>query len=128
VFLANTLATPDFIFVQDSLSRPTPGTISVRLVNASPDAGGIDLVLKSNGTKIVTNEAYKGVSNFMSSTAGTTDTLQIVKTGTNTVLATVPNVKYTTNTVYTVWLYGFVNSSDANLKANAGIMANGYFY
>jgi hypothetical protein len=128
LFLANTLTTPDLILARDSISKPASGTISVRLVNASPDAGPIDLLVKSTATKLVQSEPYKGVSSFAGATIGLSDTLQVVKAGTSTVLAIVPTAKLTTNSVYTVWLYGFANTTDASQKLAAGVMANAYFY
>lgn len=120
--LANSIATPDFIVLKDSYSKPAAGTISIRLFNASTDAGAIDLVDKTTGTSLIQNEAYKSASAFTNVTVNATDTLQVVKTGTTTALANVPAGQFVNGTVYTVWLYGF-----AAERLTAGIMQNAYY-
>ena len=42
LFLTNVVAHADFILTKDSLFAPPSGTISVRFVDASPDAGAVD--------------------------------------------------------------------------------------
>jgi len=127
LFLANVIAHPDFILIKDSLSAPTSGSISVRLVNASPDAGAVDLVVKGASGSIVSNANYKSVSGFVSATVSLTDSLQVRQSGTSSVLASVPASHFTNGSVYTVWLYGLANTAVATQRLKAGIMQNGYF-
>ena len=127
LFLANIEAHPDFILTTDSLSAPASGAISVRLINASPDAGAVDLIIKGASASIVPNTGYKSVSAFMSTTVLVTDSLQIRQSGTSTILATVPASHFINGSVYTVWLYGLANTTVATQKLKAGIMQNGYF-
>lgn len=127
LFLANVVAHPDFILTADSLTAPASGAISVRLVNASPDAGQVDLIVKGSSTSIISNANYKSVSGFVSTTVSTTDSLQVRQSGTSTILATVPASHFTSGSVYTVWLYGLANTAVAAQKLKAGIMQNGYF-
>jgi hypothetical protein len=127
LFLANVIATPDFILTKDSLIAPASGAISVRLVNASPNAGPVDLLVKGASSSIVSYANYKSVSGFTSATVSITDSLQIRQSGTSTILATVPASHFTNGTVYTVWLYGLANTTVAAQKLKAGIMGNGYF-
>ena len=128
LFLTKTTGgTADFLLLKDSLSRPATGGISVRLVNLSADAGGVDMFVKGNATKLAINQGYKGVSVFAAATVNPADTLQIVKTGTSTLLASVPCKNISTNGVYTVWLYGFASPADATQKLAAGLMANGFY-
>jgi hypothetical protein len=128
LFLTKTTGnTADFVLLKDSLSRPASGGISVRLVNLSADAGGVDMFVKGNASKLAANQGYKGVSAFATATVNPTDTLQIVKAGTSTLLASVPCKNITINAVYTVWLYGFATPADPSQKLAAGIMANGFY-
>jgi Domain of unknown function (DUF4397) len=128
LFLTNVEAHADFILTKDSVTAPASGTISVRLVNASPNAGAVDLIVKGASTSIVQNALYKSVSGFMSATVTATDSLQVRQSGTSTILATVPASHFTPGSVYTVWLYGLANASVPAQKLNAGIMQNAYFY
>jgi len=120
VILANSIATPDFIWLKDTYSKPDTGMISIRLVNASTDAGSVDLVDKTTGVSLVQGQGYKGASDFTTVKVNPTDSLQIVQSGTLTPLANVlPYALYKTQSVYTVWLCGF-----ASQRLDAGIMQN----
>jgi len=127
LFLANVQAHPDFILTKDSLSAPASGAISVRLVNASPDAGAVDLIVKGASASIVSNASYKWVSAFTSATVSVSDSLQVRQSGTSAILATVPASHFINGSVLTVWLYGLANTTVATQKLKAGIMENGYF-
>jgi Domain of unknown function (DUF4397) len=128
LFLANVKATPDFIFLKDSVYNPGSGNTAIRFVDASPDAPAVDLVIKG-GTKIVQNYTYKNASAFIQIPLNEfgVDTLQVVQTGTSTVLATVPPKVFAANADYTVWLYGLANTSIPAEGLNANIMENLYF-
>ena len=127
LFLANVAAHADFILTTDSLTKPASGAISVRLVNASPDAGAVDVIVKGASNSIVSSPTYKSVSGFISATVSISDSLQVRKSGTSTILATVPASHFTSGSVYTVWLYGLANTAVAAQKLKAGVMQNGYF-
>lgn len=128
LFLANVQAHADFILTKDSLTKPVSGSNSVRFVNASPDAGAVDLIVKGASTSIIQNATYKSVSGFLPVTLTVTDSLQVRQSGTSTILATVPASHFTTGSVFTVWLYGLANTAVAAQKLKAGIMQNAYFY
>jgi hypothetical protein len=128
LFLANVEAHADFILTKDSVTAPASGAISVRFVDASPDAGVVDLIVKGASTSIVPNVGYRSVSGFTPVTVTATDSLQVRKSGTSAILATVPASHFVSGSVYTVWLYGLANTSVAAQKLNAGIMQNAYFY
>jgi len=127
LILANVQAHPDFILTKDSLSAPPSGSISVRLINASPDAGSVDLIVKGASSSIISASNYKSVSVFGNATVSSSDSLQIRQSGTSTILASVPASHFTRGSVYTVWLYGLANTAVATQKLKAGIMQNGYF-
>lgn len=124
LFLANTYTKPDFILLTDSIAQPASGKATIRLVNASPNAGSVDLT--ANSTTIVTGKGYKGSSVFKSVDGGTNYNFTILKTGTNTVLAELDNVPIRTGSVYTVWLHGLANGT-GNSALKADIINNAYY-
>jgi hypothetical protein len=127
LFLANIASKPEVVLLTDTLNKPTPGNASVRLVDLSPDAPNVDLVVQG-GPTLVTNRAFKGFSSFMPITGKSSYTFQIVKTGTSTVLATLPNVTINSGFVYTILFDGLVITTNAADKLNATLITNAYFY
>lgn len=126
LFLTNQITKPDFVLLTDSITRPTTGMGSVRLVNVSPDAPAVDLAVKS-GSLLVSSVAYKHASPFAPISPSSNDTLVVRQAGTGTVIATMPGISIQSNNVYTVWLQGLVNNT-GNEKVNAQIMTNAYFF
>jgi hypothetical protein len=129
LFLTNVKATPDLVLVKDSVLKPAAGSTVLRFANMSPNAPNVDLVVKGGNT-LATNIGYKTVTGFfdfpLPKTIGL-DTLQIVQTGTHTVLATVPTTTYQDNGDYTIWLYGLANTNVSGEGLQAGVMENLYF-
>jgi hypothetical protein len=123
VFLANTYTKPDFIAVNDSIARPASGMATLRLVNASPDAGAVDLV--ANSTVLASNKAYKGASGFATISGGTSYTIQVRKAGTTTVLAS-KDTTFKVGGVYTLWLHGLAAGTGAT-ALKAGVIGNAYY-
>ena len=129
LFLANVEATPDLLLLKDSVYKPASGFTNIRFVDVSPDAPLVDLVVKG-GLKIASNLSYKGYTNFfpLALPAGTSrDTLEVVQSGTSTVLATVPAADFLGTADYTVWFYGLANTAVAAEGLNAGIIEDVYF-
>ena len=125
LFFANTAAKHDLVFVNDTVVTPANSGASIRLANMSPDAPNIDLVI--SGKVIIANKSYKQVSSFISIPNEPNDTLKIVQTGTQNVLASVTAVTIPSGGVFTIWLYGLANGTpDQALKAN--LMENALFY
>lgn len=126
VYLSNVVSKPDIVLVNDSLAKPEAGKATIRLVNLSPDAGAVDLVIKAGAT-IATNKAYKGSSPFVAVSANTNYTLEIRKAGTATVLVSIPTVSLRERSVYTVWLHGLAAATDQT-KLVADIQTNAVYY
>jgi len=124
-YLTGTSASPELVVVKDTLAQPAAGKASIRLVNVSPDAPAINLVIR-NGATLASSRAYKGVSSFVPVQGNTTYTFDVVQTGTSTVLASIADVNLKNNAVYTVWLRGLATATDAN-KLTAGIQINAYY-
>jgi hypothetical protein len=123
LLLANTYTKPDFILLTDSIARPASGMATIRLVNASPDAGAVDLV--ANSTVLASNKAYKAASGFATISGGTSYTLQVRKAGTTTVLAS-KDTTFKAGGVYTLWLHGLTSGTGAT-ALKAGVIGNAYY-
>jgi hypothetical protein len=117
LFLTDSIAKRDYLLVTDTVVAPPTGKASIRLVNMSPNAQGVDLVI--GGQVIASNKSYKQVSSFKTITVSDNDTLKIVQTGTNNVLGVVNAVTIQSGLVYTIWISGFANGiSSYGLQAN----------
>jgi hypothetical protein len=125
LFLANLVAKHDFLLVTDTVVAPTNNEASIRLVNMSPDAPNVDLVI--GGKVIVANKSYKQASSFTTIPVVGNDTLKIVQTGTNNLLGVVNAVTVQTGAVYTIWLYGFASGTNG-YTLHANLMQNAIFY
>jgi hypothetical protein len=107
-------------------NRPLPyEQARVRLGNLSPDMAAVDFAL--SGGAVITdnvNLAFKGIGNYAVLPAGTY-TVEVRSAGTSTVLFTLPNVTFKTNSVYSLFIQGvassaqlMVNLDDTDDKAN----------
>jgi len=126
LFLANVATKPELFMLTDTLNKPASGFASVRLVNMSPDAPAVDLVVQG-GSVVVANKWYKGYSSFVPMQGKSNFTFNVVKTGTNTVLATLPNVTLNNGFVYTIWFHGLVASTTSADNLAIGVITNAYF-
>jgi hypothetical protein len=126
LLLSNLPSTPDATLLRDSVYPPASGAITIRLVNASPDAGAINFGLNGK-TVLGTNVAYRKATSFISvNLTSALDTVKIYRTGTTTVLQSLP-VVMNLGGVYTVYVYGFANQTSAAEQLNTGIMENTYY-
>lgn len=127
LFFSNVAPNHDFVLVHDTIAAPASSSANIRLVNVSPDAPAVDLVL--HGTVLIANKKYKQASSFISVPASVNDTLQVRQTGTNIVLGSIPPINLQSGAVYTVWLYGFASAGASDpKKLNVGFMTNAVFY
>ena len=126
LFLANVKATPDVILFSDTLTNPTTGNAGLRFIDLSPDAPKVNLVIKG-GSTLVSNATYKSYTSFLNVPVSANDTLQVVQSGTTTVLYTFPLIRLQANTEYTVWLYGLANTTVQSEQLAMGVMENAYF-
>jgi hypothetical protein len=125
LFLCNTVSSPQIFLLTDTLAAPGSGMSSVRFVNVSPDAGPVDLVIKSGAT-VTANKSFKGHSSFSTLPANVQYTFEVHQAGTANVLATVVG-KFNPNFVYTVWFHGLTAGTAGKDGLAADIFTNGYF-
>lgn len=95
--------------IQQPITGQNSGKSCVRFVHLSPNAPAVDIQL-SDGTKVFTNVAFKGIAKYISVNAGTY-TFKVVPTGTNNVVLTVPNIKLNPNNYNTIYAVGLVGES-----------------
>lgn len=125
LFLANSIAKPDFVLLTDSISRPSSGNAAIRFVNVSPDAPAADLAIKS-GAVLASNKAYKQASPFVSVQGNTTYTFEVRQQGTSTVLATLSGVNVRSGFVYTIWFHGLA-TNPGSTPLTADLITNAYY-
>ncbi|MHB8206323.1 DUF4397 domain-containing protein [Mucilaginibacter sp.] len=125
LFFTNLAAKHDFLLVTDTVVAPINSGASIRLVNMSPDAPNVDLMI--SGKVIIANKSYKQVSSFTTIPVVANDTLKIVQTGTHNLLGVVNAVTVQTGAVYTIWLYGFASGTNG-YTLHANLMQNAIFY
>ncbi|HZY35540.1 MAG TPA: DUF4397 domain-containing protein [Mucilaginibacter sp.] len=126
LFLDSLPAKPGILLLGDTLVKPVSGKAGLRFVDLSPDAPAVDLSIQG-GPIITANKSFKGYTSFLPVTGQPNFTLQIVKTGTNTVLATLSNVSLTNGYLYTVMLEGLNNTTNSSDKLNIIMITNAYF-
>ncbi|WP_162276914.1 DUF4397 domain-containing protein [Mucilaginibacter pedocola] len=127
LFLTNTTGNEQLLLLSDTIAKPADGKAGVRLINLSPDAPAVDLVIK-DGATVVANKAFKAYSGFVP-VASNKYTLEIRQAGTATVLATLTNVNLSNGSLYTVWLQGLAAAGTPDAKKLAGkIQTNVYYY
>jgi hypothetical protein len=126
VYLTNVASTPDIVLFADSITRPDAGKATIRLVNVGPDAGAVDLAIKSS-TVLASGNAYKTASPFIPVQGNSAYTLEVRKAGTSTVLVTLTDVKVNSGSVYTVWLQGLAAATDQK-KLEAHVQTNAFYY
>lgn len=78
----------------------------VRFAHLSPNAPAVDVTLP-DGTKLFSNVSYKTYTNYIT-TVPSNYTLQVKPAGQDQVVLTVPNVKLSPGTIYTIYAVGLL--------------------
>lgn len=126
VFLVNTTSNPQLFHLTDTLNKPATGKAGIRFVNLSPDAPNTDLAVQG-GQVLVANRGFKGYSSFIPLAGNATYTFEVRQAGTNTVLATLPDVKINNGFVYTIMLTGLATPLNSNDGLSLQTITNAYF-
>jgi len=79
----------------------------ITFAHLSPDAPAVDITLP-DGTKLFSDVSFKEYTNYVAVNPGTY-TLQVKPAGQNQVVLTVPSVKLSPGTIYTVYAVGLVS-------------------
>jgi hypothetical protein len=112
VIAVDVLANIEPLVLVDDNSTPAAGFAHVRFVHASPDAPAVDIAVAGGGPVLFSNIAFKEVGTYLPVAAGTYD-LEVLLTGTTTVVLSVPGVSLADGSVYTVYAMGFASGTPA---------------
>lgn len=112
VVAVNTLANIEPLVLVDNNATPAEGKAHVRFVHASPDAPAVDIAVANGGPVLFGNVPFKGVGDYLPVNAGTYD-LEVRLAGTTTVVLSVPGVRLSNQTVYTIFAMGLAGGSPA---------------
>jgi len=108
--IADTAANTQTVYVVDPANKPDSGFVQYRFVNLSPNSTGLDLYFGT--TKLISNLAYKAVSDTFSLPAGNSLAWTLRAAGATTTLstaATYTNASTVANQrVFTVYARGYV--------------------
>jgi hypothetical protein len=113
VYAVGTVQNVEALVLTDDLSLPTPGRAKVRIMNFSPDAGPVDLVITGGAPSLVTlatNLQFKGVQAFIEIDPGRY-TIEVRAAGTTTRIGGAGgsrgDVLIEPNSCYSIWTAGF---------------------
>ena len=102
-------------FLSDELEPPSAGKARVRVVNASPDLGEIDLYATGRAEPVLKG-ANAGAATAYSETEPTGAGLEVRRAGENITTLAVPNAKVEAGRLYTVFILGSTKGA-ARLEA-----------
>lgn len=92
---------PAILPVSDLLTTPSTSQASLRVINAAPDAGNVDVLVNSSAA--LSAGAYKAVGGYVNEPSGNVN-IQVNQAGTNTILVTAQAVSLTSGHAYTVYV------------------------
>lgn len=110
VYALGTAQKVEPVVLEDDLTLPAPGKAKLRVMNYSPDAGPVDVVITGGAPQPITvasNLTYKGVRDFFEIDPGTY-TIEVRVAGTTTRIGNArSNVFIDRNGCYSIWTAGF---------------------
>jgi hypothetical protein len=102
---ADTGGKPSLYIVDDDLVPPSSGKAKVRVIQASPDTGEIDVYAKEGNKKLV-----GGVNPLKTTSYSELDpisgTIEVRPSGKNNAVLTIPNAKFNAGDIYTIVVLG----------------------
>ena len=118
---------PSVIITSDTFTTLSSGQAALRIVQAAPDAGAVDVLV--NNVAAASGAAYKSVSGDIGEGSGNL-TVQVNQAGTNTILVSPQTISVTGGHVYTVYvveptvtptpLYGLQQTDDTSIVSPSG--------
>mgnify|MGYP001454614752 CR=1 FL=1 len=113
--------TVQLVSLTDDLTPPFSGKAKIRLIQASPDAGKLSLVLGE--TRLADKIDYKAASSFATVDARTVS-LTIVDPETGNTVLPLPPLSLTAGKIYTLWLTGLAGTDDEDLALKANVFVH----
>lgn len=101
------------VLVEDDLSAPATDKAKIRFVNLSPDATVLDLYVGGKADAGLSKKAFKEVSAFINVDPAAEVKFEIKENGKTEVLATLDKYKVEKGKIYTIWVSGVKDATDA---------------
>lgn len=120
---ASASAAASTFVVQDDLGAVAAKKAKIRFVNVSPDAGSLDLLLNGQPVASSTGIAFKAASAFVEIDPVAGATFSLRQTGTDTIVASVPNVSVEEGQFTTLWAVG-PKGVTASAQLALGVIVN----
>lgn len=112
----------DAVLVDDDWSEPTTSEAQIRMINLSPDAGAISLMIDDSATPLFDDVAFKSNSGFESLDTKRYDLTLLSSTGDT--LETASNVELRGSRVYTLVVRGYEQSTENSKKLDLQLLTN----
>lgn len=92
---------PTLRVVADDRTSPASGDARLRIVQAAPDLGNVDVLV--GGQVVASNVGYQSIGSYLNVTAGN-QTVQVNRAGTSTVLVAAQTVTLSTGQLYSLFV------------------------
>src|SRR5690606_16073219 len=89
------------VIVEDEIESPAQGKALIRLINLSPDAPEVTLLMDEDEEAVFENQAFREISDFVEVAAGRVD-LQLNDAADNQSLVTAQNINIREGRIYTL--------------------------
>lgn len=122
LFMVEEAGELDAVLVDDDWSEPTDEETQIRIVNLSPDAGPVSLLINDVEAPLFGDVAFKSSSTF-ESLATQTYQLTIVSSEGET-LAEATNIELKENHVYTLVVRGYTQAIENSKKLDLQLLTN----
>jgi ABC-type Fe3+-hydroxamate transport system substrate-binding protein len=96
---------PDLKVIADDLKPPSPGKARVRVINASPDAGELDVYVMNKAEKLFGGVNFRSEAGY-TEIDPTTTVVELRPQGKKQPLVTVPQFNFEPNKTYTIIVMG----------------------
>ena len=122
MFMVENAGELDAVLVDDDWSEPNADEAQIRMINLSPDAGEVSLLIDDNETAFFSDLAFKSYSEFESLDKDTYNLKVVSSTGES--LATATNLELKGNRVYTLVVRGFEVTTENPKKLDLQLLTN----
>lgn len=112
----------DAILIDDDWSEPTANEAQIRMINLSPDAGAVSLLIDDSETPFFDDLEFKSASDFKSVDTDRVGLTLVSSMGDT--LATATNVELRGNRVYSLIVRGYALSTENSKKLDLQLLTN----
>ncbi|WP_192085899.1 DUF4397 domain-containing protein [Algoriphagus sp. Y33] len=126
MFMVEDAGELDAVLVDDNWSETSSDEAQIRMINLSPDAGAVSLLIDDSETPVFDDLTFKSNSEFEGLDAQIYDLTVVSSTGET--LATATRVELRGNRVYTLILRGYEESTENAKKLDLQLLTNYIHY